>query len=175
MQSIEALKRTETLDAKEKALQAKEAELRRWEADLRATGGLKPKKNWPNRFCPIVHHDIAAEVSSNTLHCQSFHDLDNKVKLWPMQCNSTNMLVSKQTWHDLTHDGTCYCIVTIGLNLDHMSVNRSLLQLSDLSQPCEGGLQQADHTVCLMLVHIARSTQVPSCIPNGTASRLFTS
>lgn len=60
--SIEALKRTETLDAKEKALQAKEAELRRWEADLRATGGLKPKKNWPNRFCPIVHHDIAAEI-----------------------------------------------------------------------------------------------------------------
>ena len=66
LQSIEALKRTETLDAKEKALQAKEAELRRWEADLRATGGLKPKKNWPNRFCPIVHHDIAAEVNNST-------------------------------------------------------------------------------------------------------------
>ncbi len=65
LQSVEALKRTETLDAKEKALQAKEAELRRWEADLRATGGLKPKKNWPNRFCPIVHHDIAAEVRLN--------------------------------------------------------------------------------------------------------------
>ena len=62
MQSIEAIKRTETLDAKEKALQAKEAELRRWEADLRATGGLKPKKNWPFRFLPIVHHDIEAEV-----------------------------------------------------------------------------------------------------------------
>ena len=35
LQSVEVLKRTETLDAKEKALQAKEAELRRWEADLR--------------------------------------------------------------------------------------------------------------------------------------------
>ena len=67
LQSIEVLKRTETLDAKEKALQAKEAELRRWEADLRATGSLKPKKNWPNRFCPIVHHDIAAEVRSRQL------------------------------------------------------------------------------------------------------------
>ena len=70
MQSIEALKRTETLDAKEKALQAKEAELRRWEADLRATGSLKPKKNWPFRFCPIVHHDIDAEVSIHLL-CHS--------------------------------------------------------------------------------------------------------
>lgn len=60
--SIEALKRVETLDAKEKALAAKEAELKRWEADLRATGSLKPKKNWPSRFCPIAHHDIAAEV-----------------------------------------------------------------------------------------------------------------
>lgn len=62
VQNIEQIKRTETLDAKEKALQAKEAELRRWEADLRATGGLKPKKNWP-WLCPIVHHDIAAEVN----------------------------------------------------------------------------------------------------------------
>lgn len=61
VQNIESIKRTETLDAKEKALQAKEAELRRWEADLRATGGLKPKKNWP-WLCPIVHHDIFAEV-----------------------------------------------------------------------------------------------------------------
>ena len=56
------MKRVEILDAKEKALAAKEAELKRWEADLRATGSLKPKKNWPSRFCPIVHHDIAAEV-----------------------------------------------------------------------------------------------------------------
>ena len=64
-QNIETIKRTETLDAKEKALQAKEAELRRWEADLRATGGLKPKKNWP-WLCPIVHHDIFAEVKQKS-------------------------------------------------------------------------------------------------------------
>ena len=63
LQSIEALKRVETLDAKEKALAAKEAELKRWEADLRATGNLKPKKNWPFRFFAILHHDIAAEVT----------------------------------------------------------------------------------------------------------------
>ena len=56
------MKRVETLDAKEKALAAKEAELKRWEADLRATGNLKPKKNWPFRFFPILHHDIAAVV-----------------------------------------------------------------------------------------------------------------
>ena len=65
LQSIEALKRVETLDAKEKALAAKEAELKRWEADLRATGNLKPKKNWPFRFFPILHHDIAAEVQDD--------------------------------------------------------------------------------------------------------------
>ena len=82
-QSIEALKRTETLDAKEKALQAKEAELRRWEADLRATGGLKPKKNWPNRFCPILHHDIAAEARLKHIALSVFtpHNMDNEVKL----------------------------------------------------------------------------------------------
>lgn len=51
----------EDLERREKELAAKEAELQRWEADLRATGGLKPKNNWPVCF-PIVYLDIDAEV-----------------------------------------------------------------------------------------------------------------
>ena len=51
----------EDLQRREKELAAKEAELQRWEADLRATGGLKPKNNWP-LCCPIVYLDIDAEV-----------------------------------------------------------------------------------------------------------------
>ena len=53
--------RREDLEAKERQLAAKEAELAKWEENLKATGALKPKKNWP--VClPILHHDIAGEV-----------------------------------------------------------------------------------------------------------------
>ena len=53
--------RADQLDLKEKELRAKEAELRKLETELRATGALRPEKNWP-RCCPFTHHDIAGEV-----------------------------------------------------------------------------------------------------------------
>ncbi len=55
--------RADQLDLKEKELRAKEAELRKLETELRATGALRPEKNWP-RCCPFTHHDIAGEVRS---------------------------------------------------------------------------------------------------------------
>ena len=60
----------EDLERREKELAAKEAELQRWEADLRATGGLKPKNNWPV-CCPIVYLDIDAEVGPMGGLCHS--------------------------------------------------------------------------------------------------------
>ena len=54
-------RRADQLNMKEKELRAKEAELRKLEQDLRATGGLKPEKNWPP-CCAFTHHDIAGEV-----------------------------------------------------------------------------------------------------------------
>ncbi|BDA41493.1 Putative secretory carrier-associated membrane protein 1 [Coccomyxa sp. Obi] len=53
--------RAEQLDLKEKELRAKEAELRKMEEGLRATGALRPEKNWP-KCCPFVHHDIPGEI-----------------------------------------------------------------------------------------------------------------
>ena len=43
------------------------------------------------------------------------------------------MLVSKQIWHGLTDNGTCHRVVAVGLVLYHMPFNRSLLQLSDVT------------------------------------------
>ena len=57
-------RRAEQLDLKERELRAKEAELRKLETDLRATGALRPEKNWP-RCCPFTHHDIAGEVGAH--------------------------------------------------------------------------------------------------------------
>ena len=53
--------RSDRLDLKEKELAAKEAELKKWEENLRASGQLKPTKNWPRCF-PLVHHDIPGDV-----------------------------------------------------------------------------------------------------------------
>jgi hypothetical protein len=63
-------RRAEQLDLKEKELRAKEAELRKLETDLRATGALRPEKNWP-RCCPFTHHDIAGEVGAARACCRS--------------------------------------------------------------------------------------------------------
>lgn len=67
-------RRADRLDLKEKELRAKEAELRKLEQDLRATGGLKPEKNWPP-CCAFTHHDIAGEVralSATQPGCERF-------------------------------------------------------------------------------------------------------
>ncbi len=79
----------------------------------------------------------------------------------------------------LTGDETCCGVVTIGLVLCNMPFDRRLLQLSDMSQPHGGGVQQAGCTVCIMLaqdIYFAgpsRALQVLNCIPSGTASHLL--
>ena len=78
-------RRADQLDLKEKELRAKEAELRKLEQDLRATGGLKPEKNWPP-CCAFTHHDIAGEVRAVPAMQPGFYDLTMKPKhcLYPV-------------------------------------------------------------------------------------------
>lgn len=82
--------RKDLLDIKEKELAAREAELNRREEELRKAGALVPKKNWPICY-PILHHDIAGDVSSTQI-CHARHILlSPKWYPCPHQCHCPHM------------------------------------------------------------------------------------
>ena len=79
--------RADQLDLKEKELRAKEAELRKLETELRATGALRPEKNWP-RCCPFTHHDIAGEVRRRGAEPSLDDGVPSKCRTWEWQNRS---------------------------------------------------------------------------------------
>ncbi len=86
-------RRADQLNLKEKELRAKEAELRKLEQDLRATGGLKPEKNWPP-CCAFTHHDIAGEVRPFPAMQPGHERSRYKMEALPMSCHTLPSLMA---------------------------------------------------------------------------------
>lgn len=83
-------RRADQLDLKERELRAKEAELRKLEQDLRATGGLKPEKNWPP-CCAFTHHDIAGEVRALPAMQPGCQGPSSDTQALPISCHKPSL------------------------------------------------------------------------------------